>query len=91
MFQLFTYLFVKRRNSANIIKKNDCQVFFVVWVFLFFIFMAEGIDKSFIDLAGEIIIDMIDGIDFIEIKKPGPKSPGFGWLMPLGHHRRVIG
>ena len=33
--------------------------------------MAEWIDKSFINLAGEIIIDMIDGIDFIEIKKPG--------------------
>ena len=43
----------------------------MVWVFLFFIFMAEWIDKSFINLAGEIIIDMIDGIDFIEIKKPG--------------------
>ena len=33
---------------------------------LFFIFMAEWIDKSFINLAGEIIIDMIDGIDMIE-------------------------
>jgi hypothetical protein len=38
----------------------------MVRVLLVFIFMAEGIDKSFIDLAGEIIIDMIDGIDMIE-------------------------
>ena len=48
MVQLFACFIVKQSNSANIIKKIDCQFFFVVWVFLFFIFMAGGIDKSFI-------------------------------------------
>jgi hypothetical protein len=34
------------------------------------------------------MIDMIDGIDN---KKARAKKPGLGWLMPLRHHRRVIG
>ena len=62
-------------------------IFFMERVLLFFYFIAGGVDKSFISMGGS----RWDRIDFIEIKKPGPKSPGFGWLMPLVHHRRVIG
>ena len=49
-------------------------IFFIERVLLFFYFIAGGVDKSFISMGGS----RWDRIDFIEIKKPGPKSPGLG-------------
>jgi hypothetical protein len=44
-------------------------IFFIERVLLFFYFIAGGVDKSFISMGGS----GWDRIDFIEIKKPGPK------------------